>query len=54
MVKKLNKIEIIFPLYNEENRLNNLFESIKNFEKKKNILKILILFLLMMVVQIIH
>ena len=35
MVKKLNKIEIIFPLYNEENRLHNLFESIKKFEKKK-------------------
>ena len=35
MVKKLDKIEIIFPLYNEENRLNNLFESIKKFEKKK-------------------
>ena len=44
MVKKLNKIEIIIPLYNEENRLHNLFESIKKFEKKKYFKNIIFVF----------
>ncbi len=31
----MKKISIVFPLYNEENRLNKLFYSLINFEKLK-------------------
>ena len=31
----MKKISIVFPLYNEEKRLNNLFKGIKNFSRSK-------------------
>ena len=31
----MRKISIVFPLYNEEARLNILFRGLKNFKKKK-------------------
>ncbi len=47
----MKKISIIFPIYNEEKRLNKLFNSLISFEKKKTNF-FLNLFLLMMEVQI--
>ena len=32
----MTKISVVFPLYNEEKRLNNLFRGVKNFSRSKS------------------